>query len=102
MENNSTYSSILSSRAQKEIAISWEWYEERQVGLGDGFVKEVIARIKDIQKNPERYPVRYKSYQEVSVPSFPFILIYRVIKKQRSVRIISVFHTSQNPQKKYK
>ena len=34
------YSAIISSRAQKEIAQSWEWYEDRQQGLGDRFVKE--------------------------------------------------------------
>ena len=36
------YQSILSTRVVKEIAASWEWYEERQVGLGDRFAKEVL------------------------------------------------------------
>jgi len=45
MANSSSFTSILSSRAQKEITQAWNWYEERQQGLGDRFVKEVIARI---------------------------------------------------------
>jgi hypothetical protein len=102
MENRSNYSSILSSRAQKEIAISWEWYEERLQGLGDRFVKEVITRIRTIEKTPDRYPTRYKSYKEVAISTFPFIIVYRIIKKQKSIRIVSVFHTSQSPKKKYK
>lgn len=102
MANKVNYSSTLSSRAQKEIAISWEWYEERQQGLGDRFVREVITRIKEIEKAPERYPTRHKSYKEISIPVFPFILIYRIVKKQKAIKIVSVFHTSQSPKKKYK
>jgi hypothetical protein len=36
MGNKAGYSIILSGRTQKEIAQSWEWYENRQQGLGDG------------------------------------------------------------------
>jgi plasmid stabilization system protein ParE len=100
MEDKLNYSSILSSRAQKEIAISWNWYEERQQGLGDRFVKEVITRIRDIEKTPDRYPTRYKTYKEILVPSFPFLIIYRIIKTKKSIRVVSVFHTSQSPKKK--
>jgi plasmid stabilization system protein ParE len=102
MGNKVNYSSTLSSRAQKEIAISWEWYEERQQGLGDRFVREVITRIKEIEKTPDRYPTRHKSYKEVSTPVFPFILIYRIVKRKKTIRIVSVFHTSQSPKRKYK
>jgi plasmid stabilization system protein ParE len=101
MENKSGYSSIISTRAQKEIAVSWEWYEERQQGLGDRFVKEIVARLRDIEKNPDKYPTRYKSYKEASLPIFPFILIYRVAKGKKTIRLLSVFHTSRNPKKKY-
>lgn len=38
MGNKINYSSTLSSRAQKEIAISWEWYEERQ-----NIIKQICA-----------------------------------------------------------
>ena len=67
MENKSGYQSIFSSRAQKEISESWDWYEERQPGLGDRFVKEVIDRIKQIERSPERYPNRFKLYRETTV-----------------------------------
>ncbi len=54
MANNSGYSSIFSSRSQKKITETWNWYEERQEGLGDRFLKEVIQRIRLIEQNPER------------------------------------------------
>ena len=101
MENKSNYSSLLSSRAQKEIEICWEWYEERQQGLGDRFISEVILRIRDIEKMPDRHPTRYKAYKEALVPIFPFLIIYRIIKTKKYIRIVSVFHSSRNPKKKY-
>lgn len=101
MANKTPYSIIYSSRSQNEIAKAWEWYEERQQGLGDRFLKEVINRVRLIEQNPDRYPTRTKSYKETPVPVFPFLIIYRVNKKKKSVRIVSVFHTSLNPAKKY-
>ncbi len=58
MANSFTCTGILSVRAQKEIEKAWKWYEERQAGLGDRFLKEAIARIRLIEQNPERYPTR--------------------------------------------
>lgn len=101
MANSTAYSSILSTRAQKEIIDAWGWYEDRQQRLGDRFLNEVIHRIQLIEQNPERYPTRYKSYKETPVPVFPFLIIYRLNRKKRSIRIVSVFHTSLNPKKKY-
>ena len=43
MASKTGFVTILSSRVQKEITKSWEWYEDRQPGLGDKFVKEVLA-----------------------------------------------------------
>jgi len=100
MANKPVYSVIFSARAQKEIAQSWNWYEDRQQGLGDRFIKEVISRVKLIQQHPDRYPLRYRSYRETPVPVFPFLIIYRMNKRKKVARIVSIFHTSLNPGKK--
>jgi hypothetical protein len=71
MANKASYSIIISSRAQKEISQSWEWYEDRLQGLGDRFVNEIIDRIRLIERNPERYPTRFKSYKETPITCFP-------------------------------
>ena len=102
MANNPAYTTIFSTRAQRELAETWEWYEERQMGLGDRFVNEVTSRIQKIEENPEGYPTRYKNYKEAPVPVFPYLIIYRVSKRKKSIRIVSVFHTSLNPKKKYR
>ena len=101
MANSLVYTSLLSSKAAKEIEDSWNWYEDRQVGLGDRFIKEVIDCINKIVFHPDRYPCRYKSYRETFINIFPFSIIYRINKKNKTVIIISIFHSSRNPKKKY-
>ncbi|MDB5210752.1 MAG: plasmid stabilization system [Sediminibacterium sp.] len=102
MANTASYSAVISSRAQKEITAAWAWYEDRQQGLGDRFVKELTGRIHKIEQTPNRYPTRYKSYKEAPVPVFPYLVIYRLSGTKNIVWIVSVFHTSLNPKKKYK
>ncbi|CAN5333895.1 hypothetical protein BH09BAC2_BH09BAC2_07910 [soil metagenome] len=102
MANKAAFTAIFSTRAQKEITQAWLWYEDRQQNLGNRFVKEVINRIRLIELYPERFPTRFKSYKEAPVLLFPFLIIYRVNRKMKSVRIVSIFHTSLNPKKKLK
>ena len=101
MAKVSAYFVVLSTRAQKEITQAWEWYEERQIGLGDCFSVELIDKIKKISLKPERFPVRYKSYREALVSVFPYLIIFRISRKNKSIRIVLVFHASLNPKKKY-
>ena len=100
MASNTGYLAIFSSRSQKGIAKSWQWYEERQPGLGDRFLKEVVTKIKLIEQQPERYPTRFKSYKETPVAVFPFLIIYRLNTRKKIIRIVSVFNTSLNPKRK--
>ena len=100
MASNTGYLAKFSSRSQKEIAKSWQWYEERQPGLGDRFLKEVVTKIKLIEQQPERYPTRFKSYKETPLAVFPFLIIYRLNTRKKIIRIVSVFNTSLNPKRK--
>lgn len=100
MEGKSGYTILFSKRAEEEIISSWNWYEERQQGLGDRFVKEVFIKVNLIERNPERYPERRQHFRETPVAVFPYLIIYRINKQKRSINIVSVFHTSLNPRKK--
>jgi hypothetical protein len=102
MANKSIVSVVISSHAQKEIAESWAWYEDRLAGLGDRFLTAILDRLHQIELTPDRYPTRFKSYKEVAVDTFPFLVIYRFNKRSNIVRVMSIFHTSRNPNKKYR
>ena len=87
-------------KAQREILKAWEWYEDQQEGLGDRFKEEVRNKISLILSNPLHYPVKGK-YREALIDNFPFLIIYKIDKSNDRILILSVFHTSRHPKKKY-
>lgn len=96
------YSSVFLLKAHAELLEAWEWYEDRQSGLGDRFKQEIYKCISTIEQHPERYPERRKDYREAFVKIFPYLIIYRIHKRKKVIAIVSVFHTRRNPKKKYR
>ena len=89
------------SRARKELMEAWEWYDDRWIGLGDRFMREVEKKVQQIEKTPERYAERRKGFRETKINVFPYLIIYRIQKRKKIVAISSIFHTSRNPKRKY-
>lgn len=96
-----SYTSVFSKKAQKEMDASWEWYEERKRGLGDLFIEEVIKVVQIIESDLAQFPLKFKSYHETLIDTFPMLIIYKVNRRKKLVKIHSVFHTSRNPAGKY-
>jgi len=96
-----TYKTELLPRARRELLEAWDWYDDRWIGLGDRFVREVEKRLQQIEKSPERYPERRKCFRETKIKVFPYLIIYRIHKQKKVVAVSSIFHTSRNPRKKY-
>jgi len=88
-------------RARHEILEAWEWYEDRQQGLGDRFITQVNLKIQQITKTPDRYPEKKRSFREAKIGVFPYLLIYKIANRKKMITIISVFHMSRNPKIKY-
>jgi plasmid stabilization system protein ParE len=87
-------------KAQKEILRAWEWYEDKETGLGDNFKQEVAKKINLILKSPLHYPLKGK-FRETQIDVFPFLIVYKILKSMDEIIIVSVFHTSRHPKKKY-
>jgi len=96
------YQSILLPRAFNELFEAWEWYENRQTGLGNRFRSDVNKKINEIESHPRRYRAKKESFREAHVKSFPYLIIYKINNKQKKIVIASIFHTSRNPSNKYK
>jgi plasmid stabilization system protein ParE len=95
-----SYTVDLLFKARQEIFESWKYYEEQQAGLGDRFEDEVFRKIELIESNPLHYPLK-KRMHEVNTDKFPYLIVYRINKSRKLIMIVSVFHTSRNPKKKY-
>jgi plasmid stabilization system protein ParE len=92
----------ISSIAQNELENSSEWYEEQSTGLGDYFADIIYNCFKSISNNPEAYHNRKGNTREFVVDKFPYVIVYRFVKKENLIYILHIFHTSRNPKLKYR
>jgi len=92
----------ISTKAQKELSLSWEWYEDRQQGLGDRFAATIMQQLEVIAANPETYSIKRKPFREAKASVFPFVIVYKIHARRKLIEVISIFHTFRNPSKKYK
>jgi plasmid stabilization system protein ParE len=88
--------------ARSEFQEATEWYETRSVGLGERFRDLVTKKIESIIEHPERYPKRKSNFRQITLRTFPFLIIYTFYKNEGIIIINSISHTSRNPRKKYR
>ena len=96
------YSLILRDKAVEEIKEAYKWYDEQLNGLGDRFLNSIKKNTDLILNNPIIFKTTYKSFKEVFIKEFPFVIVYYIDKINLNIVIISVFYCSRNPKKKYK
>jgi plasmid stabilization system protein ParE len=83
------------SEAVEEIDDAFTWYEEQRVGLGDEFLFAFLARIHDLQEDPQRWAVLYRKIRACPMRRFPYIIYYRLLDD--CINVIAVQHGHRNP-----
>ncbi len=91
-----------SLKAIKELNEAVDWYTEQQVGLAELFRDYFKKEILGILNLPESFPVIKRGYREVLMEKFPYFIVYSINKKEEIITIVSIFHTSRNPGKKFR
>lgn len=85
--------------AEIEFGEAFDWYEEQQTGLGKRFFGEISHYLKSIAENPYKFSAKYDNQLHFApLKIFPYLVVYWVDEKQMIVYVVSVFHTSRNPQ----
>lgn len=51
---------IFTPEADDDVVGSYDWYEGREPGLGEDFLRSVEACVRGIQRHPEMYPARHR------------------------------------------
>ena len=88
---------IVRPEAEAELAESFEWYESRIPGLGLDFIRAVDSLFNSIIRNPQAYPVAYKTVRRALTRKFPYEVFF--IVDVGTVAILAVFHAKRNPQR---
>ncbi len=78
-----------------EIDGAYNWYEQRQPGLGGDFLDEVQRILTEITANPARYGFANGDIREGLLNRFPYAVYYRVLADR--IRVLALVHTARNP-----
>ena len=89
---------VFEKRAEFDIQQAVDYYDTQQIGLGEKFWLSVSKHISSISKNPF-FQIRYSNVRCLPVKKFPFMIHFLVDEKRKIAYIISIFHTSQSPDK---
>ena len=88
---------VFTPEADDDIAEAYGWYEAREPGLSEDFLRGVEACVLVIQRHPEIFPVAVDDFRRALIRRFPFEIFYEVAGD--AIHVYSVFHCSQDPQK---
>jgi plasmid stabilization system protein ParE len=77
-----------------EIRDAYDWYEQRQAGLGSAFMDEVQRVLAEIGANPARYGFADGDIREAPLNRVPYAVYYRELPDR--IRILAVYHTSRD------
>jgi plasmid stabilization system protein ParE len=82
---------------------AYTYYETAREGLGERFMKMVKTKLEEIARNPEAFSQKTKSgYRAAAVEVFPYIIAYKIYKKEKIVFINSVIHQKKHPRKRHR
>lgn len=89
---------VIEPRAILDIQDAIDYYESKQIGLGEYFYQVIDEHIEALTKNPF-FQIRYEDYRGFPTKKFPFIIFYFIDEKLKMIYILSVFNTSLDPLK---
>jgi toxin ParE1/3/4 len=89
---------VIEPRALAETQNAIDYYNWKLLGLGKKFEKILDEHVILISKNPF-FQIHYKDYRVLPAKNFPYKIIYYLNEAKKTVYIIAIFNTHQNPYK---
>lgn len=90
---------IIEPEAQDEIYDAIDWYQSKQIGLGEEFYGYLEGYFETLKNGNADFPIKRKPvFRELPLKRFPYVIIYE--KTKDAVIVYSVFNTHQHPLKK--
>ena len=93
---------IYEPRALYEYEEAILWYLERSKQAGENFELAINEKLRKISSNPTLYRKTKKHFREASLNKYPYSIIYFVEEDINTIVIVSIFHNSRNPGKKFR
>lgn len=93
------FKTVLTPSAKKDFDQAFAYYFDN-VGytVAQNFLNEVNWAFETLKINPY-YQVRKGKYRAFPLSIFPFLIFFELLEERKVVKILSIFHTSQDPKK---
>lgn len=67
---------------EEDVADSYDWYESREPGLGEDFLRSIEACLSIIQRHPRLFPVALDEFRHAPIRRFPFEVFMSLMMKK--------------------
>jgi toxin ParE1/3/4 len=88
---------IFDSLVEDDILDAYEWYESKQVGLGEEFLLALDKSSYLIQRNPMIFAIKYFDFHICLIDRFPYSIHFKV--DEETIFVSGIYHTSRSPKK---
>ena len=89
---------LFEAPAQAEIAVAFEWYEQRSYGLGGDFLRSVAVAEERISRGAEAFPESRGRFRRVLLRRFPYALHFEIIDAGH-ISVLACLHQRQSPRR---
>lgn len=91
-----SYTIVFASIVKDELQVSYNWYEEQKLGLGEHFLMIIEGSVSSIANHPFFYPIKFSHYREYVVAKFPYVIVFEIIEENNIIYILHVFNTNRD------
>jgi toxin ParE1/3/4 len=90
-----SYRLLIRPEAEFDLAAAYQWYEDKDVGLGEEFLRTVEVSLLGIQKDPQAHQKIYKEIRRALTRRFPYGIFYLI--DNDTVSVLGVLHARRDP-----
>ena len=92
-----SYTIYLTPSAIADIIMAKEYYNSKSDGLGKRMAGEVDVMLQKVAAMPKTYSKRYRDIRAAKITSFPYLIYYKLVEKNKTIEVLRVFNTHQKP-----
>ena len=86
---------VFRPEAEEELETAFDFYQSRRAGLGFDFLSCVDEALDRIRRDPDSFPIVYRTARQVLVRRFPFAVYFTSTTEH--ITVIAIFHGSRDP-----
>ncbi len=94
------YSLDVKSSAEIGVLKAFDYYEDKQKGLGDRFLDYWETHLDMILQEPLMFQVKYKDFRQALIKPYPYHIIYEV--EGNIITVYKVIYAGRRPSKRFK